>query len=98
MDGVFARVLASLPTPLVLALREPELDVATTLRDHPRMDALELQGLMKEEGYCSEQDRTSLVAPSGATLNVSLHSYILYNQKNGDGQEAATQEPSMRSW
>ena len=56
VDGFFARVLASLPAPLVLALPESELDVATTLRDYPRMDALELQGLMKEEGYSWEQD------------------------------------------
>ena len=76
VGGVFARVLASLPTPLVLALRESELDVATTLRDYTRMDALELQGLMKEEWYCREQDSTSLVAPSGATS--SSHSTLSY--------------------
>ena len=74
VDAVFARVLASLPTPLVLALRESELEVATTLRDLPRMNACEVQALMKEEGYCREQDSTSLVAPSGATS--STHSSL----------------------
>ena len=67
VDGVFARSPASLPAPLVLALRESELVVAATLRDYTRMDALELQGLMKEEGYSWEQDSSSLDAPSGDT-------------------------------
>ena len=77
-DGVFARVLASLPTPLVLALRESELDVATKLRDCLRMNAWELQALMTEEGYTCEQDSGGLVAPSGAAS--STHSSLACGQ------------------
>ena len=99
-DGVFARCLASLPTPLVLALRESELDVAATLRDYLRMNALELQALLTEEGYTCEQDSSGLVAPSGAAS--STHSPLahgnnyLYDQSNGWVRRAATQEPTTR--
>ena len=51
----------------------------TSLRRYattPAWTRWSLQGLMKEEGYCSEQDSTSLVAPSGATS--TSHSTLTY--------------------
>ena len=83
-DGVLARVLASLPTPLVRS----ELDVATTLRDYLRMNVP-----ANKTAVVWSRLRAPLLR-----LTRLLHTgnNYLYDQLNGWVRRAVTQEPTTQ--